>query len=252
MTMFPRRSVPERSASRTPGTIEVTWRLEFRDPSLEGAFQQYTHTMHKAADLCMVAVNILLVITVVIQHDHTTDDIPQVKLLCILTVAQCIGLLWLLNAAPRTYAQWRGAVISTTRLYRLALWLIYLHHQAPTSIQWESVSLRLFLLSPAGSNLWFCLFYPLPLCTHLIVQGLTVLASIWRGDALTSHLLKLDGLPAQAQPAFERLSRLSRYAMWPGMHDKPAMLVVQLLLVVQYNTTKRCTHPTQQLWTTPL
>lgn len=203
-------SVQRPSASWT-GPLSTSFLLQFQDARLEAGYQQYMYKMQQTADLCLIVVNLFAVAAACIkQYMMPISSGPQTSLLCILSGAQTLLLLLLLLVFPATYAHHRGLVIGCTRLYRLAVWLLYLREPYPPRLFRRNLSLRLFLLSPAGGNIWLALFYPLPLPMHLMLLGMSSIVAIWRSLALQQRLQYLNVAPEHLAQAHRHLSRFSK------------------------------------------
>lgn len=132
-------------------------------------------------------------------------------LACALSALQCVALLALLLRAPRAYGKWRSAAVAATRLYRLGTWVLFMREGPALLQQWmEGLTVRMFLLSPASGNVWFSLFFPLPLDLHLGLLLVTTAAAVAHGTPMTKQLAALSQLPPETLAAYERFNRLTR------------------------------------------
>lgn len=185
--------------------------LEFKDARLEAAYQQYMYKMQQAADTCLIIANLLAVaVACVKQCSMPTSSVSPTTAICFLSGGQAVFLLLLLIAFPAAYARNRGVVMGCTRMYRLAVWLSCLHEPYPPRLLRRNLSMRLFLLSPAGGSVWLALFYPLPLLVHVLLLGVSSLVATWRSHALQERLQHLNVSPEQLTQAYQQLSRFSK------------------------------------------
>jgi hypothetical protein len=169
------------------------------------------YKMQQTADICLIIINVFAVLVALVkQYTMPVASGPPTAALCLLSGSQCLALLALLLTAPAAYTRHRGLIIGCTRMYRLAVWLLYLREPYPPRLFRRNLSLRLFLLSPAGGNVWLALFYPLPLSLHLLLLGLSSLVATWRSSALQERLSHLEVSQEQLAHACKQLSRFSK------------------------------------------
>lgn len=199
----------QRPSQSTP--FHISCLLEFQDARIEAAYQHYMYKMQQTADMCLLIINIFAVAVVFVkQYTLPVSSGPPTAALCLLSGSQSLVLLIMLLRFPAAYARHRGLIIGCTRMYRLAVWLLYLGEPYPPRLFKHNLSLRLFLLSPAGGNVWLALFYPLPLSLHLLLLGLSSLLATWRSSALQERLVHLDVSQEQLAQAYKQLSRFSK------------------------------------------
>lgn len=185
--------------------------LDFQDSRIEAAYQHYMYKMQQNADMCLIMVNLFAVaVALVKQYIMPLSSGPSTIFLCMMSVGQSLLLLALVTLFPSSYARHRGLTIGCSRMYRLAVWLAYLRDPLPPRLFKDNLSMRLFLLSPAGGNVWLALFYPLPMSLHLVLLGLSTTVATWRSEALLHRLQHLGAAPEQLEAAYWRLCRFSR------------------------------------------
>jgi hypothetical protein len=169
------------------------------------------YKMQHNADMCLVLVNLFAVaVALVKQYIMPLSSGPSTTFLCMMSVGQSLLLLGLVTFFPSSYTRHRGLIVACSRMYRLAVWLAYLRDPLPLRLFKDNLSVRLFLLSPAGGNVWLALFYPLPMSLHLGLLGLSTAVATWPSEALLNRLQHLGRAPEQLEAAYLRLSRFSR------------------------------------------
>lgn len=209
--------VLHRPAATQPAPFHISCLLEFQDARIEAAYQHYMYKMQQTADVCLIIINVFAVLVALVkQYAMPVASGPPTAALYLLSGSQSLALLALLLTAPAAYARHRGLIIGCTRMYRLAVWLLYLREPYPPRLFRRNLSLRLFLLSPAGGNVWLALFYPLPLSLHLLLLGLSSLVATWRSSALQERLSHLDISQEQLAHAYKQLSRFSKFFEMPS------------------------------------
>lgn len=206
-------AVSQRPAVQHSNPFSISCLLEFQDARVEAAYQQYMYKMQQAADTCLIIANLLaLAVACVKQCSMPTSSAPA-SAMCYLSGGQALLLLLLLIAFPAAYARHRALVLGCTRMYRLGVWLACLREPYPPRLLRRNLSIRLFLLSPCGGNVWLALFYPLPLLVHVLLLGVSSIVAVWRSQALHERLRLLDVSPEHLTNAYHQLSRFSRCAM---------------------------------------
>lgn len=206
--------VSQRPATSVPTPFGISCLLEFRNAQVEAAYQHYMYKMQQTADVCHMLVNLMAVaVACMKQCTMPLSSGAPGATLCLLSGSQSLLLLLMLLVFPAFYARHRGVVISCVRVYRLAVWLMYLQEPYPPRLVTHNLSLRLFFLSPAGGNMWLALFYPLPLSLHVLLLGFSSFVAIWRSSALQQRLLDLNVSSGQLSQAYQQLSRFSRYVL---------------------------------------
>ena len=202
--------------------LEVSWVLSFTDVRVESAFEVFNYKSQQTADMCIILVNLLVAVfaCVTLQGPNSSrssstyaTSLPECSL-SIISLLQSLLLLILLLRAPAFYLRWRVLIISITRMYRIVIWLLYIQQQRQAQllqnpdVSWMSLGFKLFLISPANSNIWFAVFFPLPLHHHLLLLLLSVVTAVWPREAV--HQLGGAHSGEQVQATYDRLSKFAR------------------------------------------
>jgi hypothetical protein len=197
--------------------LSISPLLVFCDARIEAAYQHYMYKVQQAADACLILISLAAVAVAAIkQHTMpppTTASSLRTSLLCMLSGGQSLALLAMLLGAPPSYARHRGLLVCAARLYRLAVWLLYLRDAVPPRLFQRNLALRLLLLSPAGGNIWLALFYPLPPLQHIVLLALSAFVATWRSNALSTQLAGLGVREEQLTAAHQQLGRFSRHVL---------------------------------------
>jgi hypothetical protein len=111
----------------------VTALLEFRSARVEATYQHYMCKIQAAADVCVIAVNLVAAGVAYAKRFVVADGggPPSTHALCVVSGSQALALLLLLLACPATYARHRGAIAACSRMFRLVVWLLYLREPYP-------------------------------------------------------------------------------------------------------------------------
>jgi hypothetical protein len=205
--------------------LEVSWVLSFTDPRLESAFEVFNYKSQQTADMCIIVVNLLVAVFACFTlrgpsssegSSYLSTPLPECSL-SLISLLQSLLLLALLLRTPAFYLRWRVLIISMTRMYRIVVWLLYLQQQRQAQllqnpdVSWMSLGFKLFLISPANSNIWFAVFFPLPLHHHLLLLLLSVVTAVWPREAVNLQQLGAVHSGEQVQATYERLSKFARY-----------------------------------------
>jgi hypothetical protein len=211
---------------RGAAALALTPLLQFVDRQFEGAFKAWSQSTMQAGDLCNLSLSALLIVAALLHSRGVGARAPAAgappptpgwlgpppapaALACGASAAAAALLAGRLLCSSSGYGRWRSAALAALRVYRVAIWVAFMRPRLAL-LSPHHLTLRAFLLSPASGNLWFSLFFPLPLEVHLPLLLLTTGAAVLRTPPVGSQLLASPELPTQTAAAYERLTRMTR------------------------------------------
>ncbi|GBF96231.1 hypothetical protein Rsub_08776 [Raphidocelis subcapitata] len=190
--------------------------LKFGDGRMEAAYASFSAPSLAAADACHLAAAAALAAAALLHAcglGGAQCGAPAARAAAAAGSVSAVGaaaVAALLLAAPAAYARFRGPLLAALRLLRVAAWLLARAAGGAAAIVSPSHIGRAFLISPAAGNLWFSLFFPLPLSTHAPLLAIAAAAAVAAGPPLAPALLASSELPAATAAACERLGRVTR------------------------------------------
>lgn len=171
---------PERSVLRRGLYFPVvSGFLEFTDPELETAYHEFASPRTFATtDLAVTFISLCASISSLLRL-HAQDAIRDYSHLALLSHALlCVARIWLLQWCPKQYSRFRSLLVGAGRLSQaFGFWNVDV---VTTAHNCEPYVYRGFWIYPAFQIFFASITLPLPLRTHLFLQGLVVMAMLWR------------------------------------------------------------------------